>query len=380
MPMGESINTFLISVYRASNVIQKSLVDNYAILIVLALASVAAVFLLLAMTSLRRGNISVVARAIFFLALGLCAIPFVLLLWTLRWLPVYLLNIGVNIFTFISSWVGWFFQIILPPFFILVGGILAIILVVTLLRHGWGRLLLLVMAVAILGFVTLGGDIQSVLSALGALGGALKTVVSYPINAISFILSFIVAALGFVLVFSFVTAVAMLIVSQFGHILVDSLFDARNVRKSARAAGRFLVGIGFLTSTILLCLPGNKLAQRGAISASQTVSQTLGQRMTTPEATTFVDSLATGYLLLIPDSMEIEVDKAFSYGYPPSLELILLTVACGISFILIGRQIFGSEEGGEVAIAFFPRELFFLLVGAALVLVLVFAAAGSDSS
>jgi hypothetical protein len=238
MPMGESINTFLISVYRASNVIQKSLVDNYAILIVLALASVAAVFLLLAMTSLRRGNISVVARAIFFLALGLCAIPFVLLLWTLRWLPVYLLNIGVNIFTFISSWVGWFFQIILPPFFILVGGILAIILVVTLLRHGWGRLLLLVMAVAILGFVTLGGDIQSVLSALGALGGALKTVVSYPINAISFILSFIVAALGFVLVFSFVTAVAMLIVSQFGHILVDSLFDARNVRKSARSGGK----------------------------------------------------------------------------------------------------------------------------------------------
>ena len=378
--MGEEINSALIGIHRVSNSIQKALTAHYSLLVILALASVAAVFALLAVTGLRRRDASVVLRAIFFLILGLGAIPFVLWLWTLRWLPAYLLTIANAIFAFIASWIGPIVGFVFPIVMALSFCVMAIALLVTLLRVWWGRVLLLLVAGAALAFAVFWGDFQSILNAIAAAGSALRTFASYAAGAVGNILAFVGTALAFIVAFIIVASAVMFVLSQFGHIFIDSRFDARNVRKSARAAGRFLVGIGFVASTVILCLPENELARQGAISASLQASEFFGQGMTGPEATALVDNLAAGYLFFVPVSIERDVVEAFSYGYPPSLELILLTAACGIAFLLVGQQLFRKEEGGTVAIAFFPRELLFLLIGAALLLIVVFAAARNDSS
>lgn len=170
----------------------------------------------------------------------------------------------------------------------------------------------------------------------------------------------------------------MFITSQFGHIFLDSLFDARNVRRSARAAGRFLVGIGFLASTIVLCLPGNELAQRGLAEAVVSGSQMLGGYATYEDGIGIAAHIGTWYLMFIPNEVETSIVAAFSQGYPPSLELILITIASGIAFYLIAVQMFSAGREESIGIAFFPIELVFLLIGAVLIVLIALASANDN--
>jgi hypothetical protein len=200
-------------------------------------------------------------------------------------------------------------------------------------------------------------------------------IAAYPITWLGYIFGFLISALIFIFASALILLISMAIFSQFGHILIDSLFDARNVRRSARAAGRFLVGIGFLASTIILCLPGNKLAQKGAAQAYVTASDILGGDARNNEGLNFVVEVGSIYLMAIPDEVEPAIVKGFSYGYPPSLELILVSIACLIAFFLILKQLASIDKGDRLALAFLPIELFFLLVGAVLVIMLALAAA-----
>lgn len=381
LPARETVNTGFLAIYGLSNAIQKALVGQYAALLLLGLASIALVFVLLVATSLRRLDIQVTLRGVFFLVLGTLAIPAILWLWSLRWLPG---AIG-GFFMMVYGAIAGFLQPIV--FFVapLVGMVIAYSMIVSalawLLRRGWfGPVFAVVLLSACTALLLVDGLLETVIAWIDAIGAFLNMILSFPLMAATVAISFSITAISFAVAGVVIGSIVLLVVSQFGHMFIDTLFDASNVRKDARAAGRFLVGIGFLCATILLCFAENQFARVGAGNALETLHAYFGLRLDQAAALGQVSAWSGIYLGLLPGDMQGPVATAFSYGYPPSLELILLVIACWIAVVLIGRHLFIKPHGGDLPIAFAPRELFFLLVGAALVLLFAFAAAARGSS
>ncbi|WP_428623899.1 hypothetical protein [Sedimenticola sp.] len=373
--IGEWLDSFFLVTYEIANSGQRELNEYFPEILAASLFGVLAVYVLILVTSLRRFSDLVFIRAVFFLCLGLCAIPAVLVLWTLRWLPEYLFSVLASIYNYLASWVGPVVAFIAPYLGYLFLATIGLFALLLLLSTRIGRWVLGTLTVALAGLYFAGLEFFPALEAIRSFGGTVGEVLSYPISWGGYVLSFLIAVLSAVLFFVVVVAVCMVVISQFGHIFLDTLFDARNVRRSAVAAGRFLVGIGFLASTVILCFPENKLAAAGATDAVLVLIEQAGQSATRGGVEAIAVSLVDTYLLLIPDSVQPAVTKAFSYGYPPSLELILLTVACGVAFYLIAVQVFRREAGGTVALAFYPKELIFLFIYASIVLLAVMFAA-----
>jgi hypothetical protein len=371
----ETVNALLLWVYDRTNTLQLLLSDQYHFLILAALTATSTVLVLILATTLRRMDFSVLLRAIFFLAIGLLAIPIVLLAYILRWIPgaIFSFLAGIfgaitSVFTFLAPYVG-------SAIIAIVVIVVSLVVVFALARTATGRIIL-ALAVVLLGSLMFFPELLNTLTtvALGAWGVA-GNIASYPIAGLGYVFGFIGAILTFIFSALLLLIPLMFVISQFGHIFIDSLFDARNVRRSARAAGRFLVGIGFLTSTILLCLPENQLARGGAAQAYVTASHMIGGNADYEEGAKLASDLGSAYLALIPDEVEPAIVLAFSYGYPPSLELIFVTLACVIAFFLIARQLSASSKEERFGIAFFPAELVFLLIGAVLVVLVALAAA-----
>lgn len=371
----ESVNTFLLWAYARANTLQLLLSDQYHILILTSLIAICAVLALIFGTTIRRMDFGVLLRAVFFLAVGLLAIPTVLLAYVLRWIPgtifAFFLNVFgaiVSAFAFLAPYVGWLVVVA-------VAVAVSVLLIRALKRTTAGRIILAFAAVALLSTMFFPEVLNTLMAAVLGVWSVASSIAAYPVAGLGYVFGFIGTVLTFVFSALLLLILSMFAVSQFGHIFIDSLFDARNVRRSARAAGRFLVGIGFLASTIVLCLPENQLAQRGVAQALVTASQLMGGDASYDEGARFASDLGSAYFLLIPNEVEPAIAKAFSYGYPPSLELILITIACIIALFLISEQIFKKENDDDFGIAFLPFELLFLLIGAVLVLLIAVAAA-----
>lgn len=372
----ETVDAILLWVYEKTDALQRLLSEQYHNLILAATTGVTAIFTLIALTTLRRGDLGVMLRAILFPAIGLLAIPTVLLAYVLRWIPGAILSILESIFGVIAS-----AFVIVAPFVGMAIGAAVIILIsgtvlFLLVRSIGGRIVLIIGIIIGGSLVLLPNLLITLTAAVSIVWNFASDIAAYPIAGFGYVFGFVVAVLAFIVGVAIVLVPSMFVVSQFGHILMDSLFDARNVRRSSRAAGRFLVGIGFLASTILLCLPGNQLAQHGAAQAYAVASQFFGGNVSHPQALAFVADLGTAYLVFVPNPVEPAIVRAFSYGYPPSLELILVTIACAIAFVLIAMQLFRTGKEERLGIAFFPRELVFLLIGAVHVVLFAMAAAG----
>lgn len=381
LPARETINAGILTAYRLSDAIQKALVDHYAALLLLGLASIAAVFVMLLATSLRRLDAWVILRGAVFLVLGALAIPGVLWLWSLRWLPGAIGGFFMMVYGAIAGVFTPIVFFVAPLVGLVVGYTIAVTILVRILRLGGLGLLILAGALAAaVAAVMAAGALEGLWSWLAGAAGMVGAVMAYPVAGIVIAGSFVLTVVGFLIIAVIVGSIALLVISQFGHMFIDTLFDASNVREDARAAGRFLVGIGFLCSTILLCFAGNQFARLGAGHALEALHGYLGTRLAPAIALDQVSALTGLYFSLLPADMQAPVAKAFSYGYPPSLELILLVVACSIAVVLIGRHLFVPPRGGALPIAFAPRELAILLLGAALLLLLVFAAAARQDS
>lgn len=371
----DTVNSLLLWAYERTNALQLLLSDQYHNLVISALTSTSAVLALIFVTTLRRMDFGIFFRAIFFIIIGLFAIPTVLLAYVFRWVPSTIFSFFasifgaiVSVFAFLAPYVGFVSVAIVVI-------VVSVAVVSTLAQTSIGRTVL-AFAVALVGALAFTPDLLTSLAAIA--GGAwdvTTSIAAYPIAGLGYVFGFIGAILTFIFSALFLLIFLMFVSSQFGHIFLDSLFDARNVKRSARAAGRFLVGIGFLASTVILCLPENQLAQRGVTRAYVTASQLIGGDADYREASEFTSDLGAAYLVLIPDEVEPSIVKAFSYGYPPSLELVLVTIACIIAFFLISSQLSASGKNERLGLAFLPSELVFLLIGAALVVLIVLAAA-----
>ena len=240
----DSVNVTLLWIFERTNKIQLLLSVQYHYLILAALAATSAILALIAVTTLRRMDFSVFLRAVFFLVLGLLAIPTVLLAYVLRWVPVAIFSFFASIyraiasvFAFLSPYIGW---VIISIVTITV----VVTVVIALARIATGRIVLtlaIVMGGSLLFFPELLNAVTTI--AVGAWSVTVE-IAAYPIAVLGYVFGFIVAALAFIVSALLVLLPSMFVISQFGHIFIDSLFDARNVRRSARAAGRFLVGIG----------------------------------------------------------------------------------------------------------------------------------------
>lgn len=356
--------------YKNTNQLQDLLYGHYHYIVFAAVASLSITYLFIALTTLRRGKFRVFIRAIFFSFIGLMAIPTVLLLYQLRWVPGAILSTLASIRDAIAS----FFSVIAPYVGYAIAGLITLSLaawMAYLLFTAKARLriaILLGFGLCLLWFTV--PEFSNLLSiAFTNSYEFLSAIAAYPIAGLGHVFGFLGAAIVFFFGAALTILVGMVIISQFGHMLVDSLFDARNVQRSALAAGRFLVGIGFLVSTVLLCLPENKTALAGTGNAISLFNDIFALSMNEQVARDIAAQLGSLYLWFIPDAVEPQVVQAFSYGYPPSLELILTTIACiGASLIML-FQLFRKESGQNLQLAFVPYELLWLLIGAALVLV-----------
>lgn len=372
----EVTDAFLIWAYNHANALQLMLSDKYHYLILAALSAISVIFAMITVTALRRSDFGVLLRAVFFLGIGLLAIPAVLFAYVLRWVPGTILSFFANIFSAIAS----VFYFIAPYVGYLIVGVLGlgitIAILIWLARSTLGRIALGLVVVLVVGLYFNPEILESLGSVALVAWTTAGDVVAYLIAGLGYVFGFIATALAFVFSALLIAIVSMFVFSQFGHIFIDSLFDARNVRRSARAAGRFLVGIGFLVSTVVICLPGNQLAQQGAAEAYVVAFGFFGESVNYTEAADFVTSIGSAYLLVIPNEIEPAIVRAFSYGYPPSLELILVSIACLIAFFLIAQQLVTNDRRERLGLAFLPTELVFLLIGAALVVLFALAAAG----
>jgi hypothetical protein len=376
----QATNASLLWIYNQTNSLQLLLFDKHHYLILISLFAASVIFATISITAIRRSDFGVLLRAVLFIGIGLLAIPAVLLAYVLRWVPGEIFVFFASIFTAIAL----VFSFIAPYVGYVMTGILGLgIVFVTVLWLGSttiGRILL-GLAVILVGSLYFHPEtLESISSFVLGVWTVAGDIVAYPIAGLGYVFGIIASALAFIVSALIVVALSMFVFSQFGHMLIDSLFDARNVRRNARAAGRFLVGIGFLASTVVLCFPGNQLAQRGAAEAYVAASGFFGGNANYNEGAAFVADIGSTYLLVIPDEVETAIARAFSYGYPPSLELILVSISCLIAFCLIARQLAANDRSERLGLAFLPIELFFLLIGAALVVLLALAAAGDAES
>jgi len=371
-----AVSKFLIWAYNNTNSIQLIIIDKYHYLIIISLFFICIIFLTIAVTALRRLDVGVFIRAAFFFGVGLLAMPAVLLIYVLRWVPVELFTVLVVIF----STVAGVFSYVAPYLgYLIVGGAgvsVSILLIFLLSRTNIGRFVFVFMMMSFLIIYSYPDMMEVIVSIMLTAWALAGRIVAYPIDGLGYIFGFVASAITLIFFLVFICVIALFVISQFGHMFIDSLFDARNVRRIARAAGRFLVGIGFLYSTVIICFPGNHLAQHGATEAYVAAYKFIGKNVNYTDASDFVDNIGSTYLLVIPDEVEPAIVKAFSYGYPPSLELILVSIACLIAFVLIGQQLFVEDRRERLGIAFLPTELVFLLIGAALVVIFALAAAG----
>lgn len=393
-PLSSYVNSVIISIYHFSDNIQKSLFKYYPTIMASAIYSLFGIYALILVFSLAKGSLGAFLRATIFFTLGLIAIPFTLLIWTLRWIPGYLLDILLHIFELINgllSIIGILFADIVRYFwtpisllFLFTIFIMVIYLIYMAIRHAVISSRIILIAISAISLIVISLSFwkyfESLFEIIFYLGDFVISGISFAFSVVAHVFSFIVSTIILLSLVALVAIISMFVTSQFGHILLDTLFDARNVSRNARAAGRFLAGIGFLASTVILCFPENALARQGAILAVQEASRALGYTLSASSATTTIDSLVNFYLLFIPDSIEGNVTKAFSFGYPPSLEIFLMILSCIIAFLLIFRQLFTKETQGNISIAFYPRELIPLLLAASLVLLLVFAYSDTESA
>lgn len=347
--------------FKISDTLQSHLAEYYAPLFALALLLTALTYAVIALLAIANSNPAILLRALLFAVIGALAIPAVLTAYSYGWIPVLIVSYVFAAFNFLIG-------IAVKYLFPVVAGLVIVFLVVTWLmqRPFIVRVIFLcfVVAAIILGVLYWNAFLEFTLPLIKALIEFLVPIFAVLGSVVAAILTFATLVLSVVL-----GAMAFaLINSQFGHILIDTLLDARHVHTDARTAGRFFIGIGFIASLIILATAGNAYANTETVKAvGQLLTHSfLSEPMSA--ANDAVDAVTSGYLVFIPNEVESRILTAFKYGHAPSIELVAVILSLVLSNFFLLRQLFRKDRGGQVRLAFVPIELVFLLAAATIAL------------
>lgn len=383
-----ALNVFYGIVFRVNSALDAIFNRVFAFFII----SLSIVFFMIIALALHRLRPVLVLRALFGLGFGVLSIP---ILCALVILVPLLFGWAGSIFGFFSwvmsgifGWIGWLASILWPfllALFLLVLAIRspysAILLTVLVFTIGGALLIRLVLpelAQPVIEFLLwLGHGLYGIGAAiLGFLGWLLGAIFSFIIPIVAFIVSIVVAVFSILLLL----VAFCLVNSQFGHLLSDTLLDSRNVMVDARLAGRFLIGVGVLISFLLLGLGSNPQANLAFTEGVHYLVGFFNQSYGLPDAQSFIRGLSAFYLNLIPDRFEPTLTHAFSFGGVPVIDVVLCTLACGLASFWIGREILFDRtlvhQPNKASIAFVPRELFGVLVGVGILIVIMIQATG----